>query len=778
MLFLFFSPAEVLLADTDPGRGRGPEHGHDTGRHRGVRRVPARCARQWRRHARLGPVPRLRPPRPPLHLVPERHHGLRRDASRGAGDPERAIAGTATRRRSRPSIPARCSRCSGAPGRSGRRRTSRTSALTPCAATSSRSNPYELALGHRDRPRAQPAARRPRVRLAPVDRRPVVRLRQRARDRVETEPGRHPNAADFLRRNATPAAAEGGRLDPVELFQAFIGSIHGPARPALWYGHFHFPHRAYKRLPDRRALRRPADLARPARPRPDLRERPGVPGDALPAAGRVRGPARRRPARPARARTHARPHDARRDGRPRAELPGPDRRPRPAGTHEGEPGRGAARPAVREVPRPVRREGRPAVRRDHRRAADHRRRARRRAPVRLEVRRRLAAGAAARSDAADQVLRATRSAEFLRGARAARMGRWLREQMVGPGRGLERLLPARARTARSWAGRSPTSRPPANSTAPPPGSPPPAPTATWTSASGRLPAMLRARLSGVRRGLRRGGAQRDDRRARTDVPRQRSAPGRRRCSIPAYFRDGRNTVDALPGLRAIRQPRRSSCIGPRLPDPTPASAGSADTVARRCARSGGRRSRASRPARSGSRSPPSRSCSAWRSSPASTCSPTRCGSRSTSRSRRPASASISWCGTRARSRATGRAGTARSSPSPRSTQVRSLPGVRGRRRVRAGLRAVRRRGRRHGGERGCADGRDLVGRPRPASARCASPTGRAPVRDGEVAMDDATARAAGVPGRRRRRACCCSGRSATSGWSACSRSASAPISVR
>jgi hypothetical protein len=41
-----------------------------------------------------------------------------------------------------------------------------------------------------------------------------------------------------------------GREDPGELAERWIASIHGPARAGLWYGHFHLPHRSYKRLPD------------------------------------------------------------------------------------------------------------------------------------------------------------------------------------------------------------------------------------------------------------------------------------------------------------------------------------------------------------------------------------------------------------------------------------------------------------------------------------------------------------------------------------------------
>jgi hypothetical protein len=41
-----------------------------------------------------------------------------------------------------------------------------------------------------------------------------------------------------------------GREDPGELATRWVASIHGPARAGLWYGHFHLPHRSYKRLPD------------------------------------------------------------------------------------------------------------------------------------------------------------------------------------------------------------------------------------------------------------------------------------------------------------------------------------------------------------------------------------------------------------------------------------------------------------------------------------------------------------------------------------------------
>jgi hypothetical protein len=59
-----------------------------------------------------------------------------------------------------------------------------------------------------------------------------------------------PSAAAYLSALERRRIETGGRADPVLLFKEFIGSIHGPARPALWYGHFHFPHRTYKRLPD------------------------------------------------------------------------------------------------------------------------------------------------------------------------------------------------------------------------------------------------------------------------------------------------------------------------------------------------------------------------------------------------------------------------------------------------------------------------------------------------------------------------------------------------
>ncbi len=44
--------------------------------------------------------------------------------------------------------------------------------------------------------------------------------------------------------------ARGGRADPVGLFNDFVKSVHGPARSGLWYGHFHFPHAGYTRLHD------------------------------------------------------------------------------------------------------------------------------------------------------------------------------------------------------------------------------------------------------------------------------------------------------------------------------------------------------------------------------------------------------------------------------------------------------------------------------------------------------------------------------------------------
>jgi hypothetical protein len=40
-----------------------------------------------------------------------------------------------------------------------------------------------------------------------------------------------------------------GREDPGELATRWVRSIEGPARAGLWYGHFHLPHRSYKRLP-------------------------------------------------------------------------------------------------------------------------------------------------------------------------------------------------------------------------------------------------------------------------------------------------------------------------------------------------------------------------------------------------------------------------------------------------------------------------------------------------------------------------------------------------
>ena len=76
---------------------------------------------------------------------------------------------------------------------------------------------------------------------------------------VAPSPADVPDATTYLsevkrRRLAT------GRADPVLLFKEFIGSIHGPARPALWYGHFHFPHRPYTRLPDGTAYADPPEL--------------------------------------------------------------------------------------------------------------------------------------------------------------------------------------------------------------------------------------------------------------------------------------------------------------------------------------------------------------------------------------------------------------------------------------------------------------------------------------------------------------------------------------
>jgi hypothetical protein len=79
-----------------------------------------------------------------------------------------------------------------------------------------------------------------------------------------------PDATDFLLSERAARAAQGGRVDPVELFDQFVASIHGPARPALWYGHFHFPHRAYKRLPDGALYVDPPTW-------PDLRDRGDVP---------------------------------------------------------------------------------------------------------------------------------------------------------------------------------------------------------------------------------------------------------------------------------------------------------------------------------------------------------------------------------------------------------------------------------------------------------------------------------------------------------------------
>lgn len=57
-----------------------------------------------------------------------------------------------------------------------------------------------------------------------------------------------PSARSYLE-GLKRTRAKVGRDDPATLLDRYIGSITGPARPALWFGHFHFPHRTYKRLP-------------------------------------------------------------------------------------------------------------------------------------------------------------------------------------------------------------------------------------------------------------------------------------------------------------------------------------------------------------------------------------------------------------------------------------------------------------------------------------------------------------------------------------------------
>jgi hypothetical protein len=78
---------------------------------------------------------------------------------------------------------------------------------------------------------------------------------------VKPSTGSAPNAADYIaalrkQRALRRAGASSGRL-----FNAFVGSIHGPVRPALWYGTFTF-HRAYGACPA--ALYVILRLARPA----------------------------------------------------------------------------------------------------------------------------------------------------------------------------------------------------------------------------------------------------------------------------------------------------------------------------------------------------------------------------------------------------------------------------------------------------------------------------------------------------------------------------------
>ena len=67
---------------------------------------------------------------------------------------------------------------------------------------------------------------------------------------VEPSGAPPPSAKKYLDALSRTRAAAGGRTDPVVLFKQFVASIKGPARPALWYGHFHLPHRTYKRLPN------------------------------------------------------------------------------------------------------------------------------------------------------------------------------------------------------------------------------------------------------------------------------------------------------------------------------------------------------------------------------------------------------------------------------------------------------------------------------------------------------------------------------------------------
>lgn len=69
-------------------------------------------------------------------------------------------------------------------------------------------------------------------------------------DAVAPSTANQPTLGNYKAELHRKLAAQGGRADPVTLFNQYLESIKGPARSGLWYGHFHFPHSGYKRLPD------------------------------------------------------------------------------------------------------------------------------------------------------------------------------------------------------------------------------------------------------------------------------------------------------------------------------------------------------------------------------------------------------------------------------------------------------------------------------------------------------------------------------------------------
>jgi hypothetical protein len=67
---------------------------------------------------------------------------------------------------------------------------------------------------------------------------------------VEPTTANQPTLGSYRAKFHAKLDAQGGRADPITLYNQYLASIRGPVRSGLWYGHFHFPHSGYKRLPD------------------------------------------------------------------------------------------------------------------------------------------------------------------------------------------------------------------------------------------------------------------------------------------------------------------------------------------------------------------------------------------------------------------------------------------------------------------------------------------------------------------------------------------------